>query len=190
MNMMKRLVTSSGTVASPDHGDVAWTDQELESLELAHIGGLSTHQIVELFSDRGVRLSEATFRKYVQLGLLPRSVRVARKGNRHGSQGLYPASVVRQIDRVRRLMAQGYTILEIQAELALLPRDIEELSRQLTQLFSAFERAVEERTAQARDERVQRELTDAHGLADALVGKLRGLEQHLAMRARMARAAV
>ena len=44
----------------------------------------------------------------MQLGLLPRSVRVGRKGKHRGSQGLYPATVVRQIELVRRLMAQGY----------------------------------------------------------------------------------
>ena len=47
-------------------------------------------QIVEAFTDAGVRLSEATFRKWVQLGLLPRSRRVGRKGKHQGSLGLYP----------------------------------------------------------------------------------------------------
>ena len=34
---------------------------------------------MEIFRPKGVRLSEATFRKYVQAGLLPRSRRVGRK---------------------------------------------------------------------------------------------------------------
>ena len=35
-----------------------------------------------------MKFSEATLRKYVQLGLLPRSVRVGRKGKHQGSQGI------------------------------------------------------------------------------------------------------
>ena len=67
--------------------------------------GLSTQQIVELFAVEGERLSEATFRKYVQLGLLPRSVRVGRKGKHRGSQGRYPGER-RAADR-RRAPADG-----------------------------------------------------------------------------------
>ena len=48
---------------------------------------------------KGVRLSEATFRKYVQAGLLPRSKRVGRKGKHRGSQGLYPVEAVRRIGK-------------------------------------------------------------------------------------------
>ena len=91
--------------------------------------GLSTQEIVEIFAARGERLSEATFRKYVQQGLLPRSVRVGRKGKHRGSQGRYPASVVRQIEAVRALMAQGFTIQDIQREFLCVRSDIDALSR-------------------------------------------------------------
>ncbi|MGB5414867.1 MAG: hypothetical protein WBN01_09515, partial [Polyangiales bacterium] len=53
-----------------------WSDEELATIEGAHVEGMSVQQIVETFTARGSRLTEATFRKYVQLGLLPRSVRV------------------------------------------------------------------------------------------------------------------
>jgi hypothetical protein len=56
------------------------------------------------------------FRKYVQQGLLPRSRRVGRKGKNKGSLGLYPAKTVRRIDHVKRLMGEGYTIEQIQAQ--------------------------------------------------------------------------
>jgi len=36
--------------------------------------------LLDVFPPRGIRFSEATLRKYVQLGLLPRSVRVGQKG--------------------------------------------------------------------------------------------------------------
>jgi hypothetical protein len=40
------------------------------------------------------------------------------------------------------------------------------------------------------DEIVGRALSDARAMADALIGKLRAVEERLAMRARMARAVV
>jgi hypothetical protein len=62
-------------------GDAFLSDEEsLVALEEEHADGLTAAQIVEAFTARGVHLSEATFRKWVQLGLLPRSRRVGRKG--------------------------------------------------------------------------------------------------------------
>src|SRR5688572_13989173 len=49
------------------------TDLDLGEIERIYPGGLTSKQIVDLFEARGIRLSEATFRKYVQLGMLPRS---------------------------------------------------------------------------------------------------------------------
>lgn len=166
-----------------------WAEEELAELERAHPEGLSTQQVVELLAARGDKLSEATFRKYVQLGLLPRSVRVGRKGKHRGSQGLYPASVVRQIELIRRLMAEGYTIAEIQEEFLFLSGDIEGLARQLRQVLESLERAGSGSSV-ATDQVVQRAVAEVRELADALLGKLRAVEQRLTMRARMARAAV
>ena len=167
------------------------SEAELRELEADFPDGLSTQQVVELFASRGERLSEATFRKYVQLGLLPRSVRVGRKGKHRGSQGLYPASVVRQIELVRRLMAQGYTIQEIQREFLVLGNDIDGLARQLDGLLGQLDKAMSTGGSDAPgDEFVSRALVEARQLADGLVQRLRAIEQRLAMRARMARAAV
>lgn len=58
----------------------------------------------------GEPLSEATLRKYVQLGLLPRSRRVGQKGKHRGSRGIYPVEVIRRIDEIRRAMGQGETL--------------------------------------------------------------------------------
>jgi hypothetical protein len=186
---MQRTSSSSGHIASPGAG--AWTEDELSELEAAHPSGLSTQQVVELFAGRGEPLSEATFRKYVQLGLLPRSVRVGRKGKHRGSQGLYPATVVRQIDLVRRLMAQGYTIQDIQQEFLFLGSDIDGLSQKLDRVFEAVQGAAERRNAGERgDEVIARAVQEARALADGLIGQLRAIERRLAMRARMARAAV
>jgi hypothetical protein len=167
-----------------------FTEPELAELEARYPEGLSTQDVVELFSARGERLSEATFRKYVQLGLLPRSVRVGRKGKHRGSQGRYPASVIRQIDAVRALMARGYTIQDIQRELLSLRTDIDAVGRQLSQVLSNMEHALRDSTPGGGDEIAARAIADARQSAGELVETLRAIEQRLAMRARMARAAV
>lgn len=164
--------------------------EELARIERENPDGLSTQQVVELFACRGESLTEATFRKYVQLGLLPRSVRVGRKGKHRGSQGLYPASVVRQIERIRALMAQGYTIPEIQREFTL-DGEIDGLFRQLKQVLDSVERAVEQRGNEVGpDEMIARTLAEARALSEQMVDRLRAIERRLAMRSRMARAAV
>src|SRR5205814_1472585 len=61
---------------------------EYDALEQQYAQGISAAQIVEFFAPRGVKLAQATFRKYVQLGLLPRSRRVGEKGKHRGSHGL------------------------------------------------------------------------------------------------------
>ena len=164
-----------------------WSEDDLAKLEADHAEGLSTQQIVALFADRGARLSEATFRKYVQLGLLPRSVRVGRKGKNRGSRGLYPATVVRQVDTVRRLMARGFTIPEIRGEFVSLRTDIDDLVQRLGRVLGALDRS-QARTDGVPDEFVGRAIAEARTLADALTEKLRAIERRLAMRARMARA--
>ena len=168
-----------------------WSDAELETIEKQHAEGMSVQQIVDAFTERGARLTEATFRKYVQLGLLPRSVRVGRKGKHRGSQGLYPATAVRQINHIRRLMHQGFTMEEIQKEFLFVRGDIEALSRQLTRVYDAIRTAVQEQGRDgAEDEAVTGALNEVSELGRELVEKLEAIERRLTMRARMARAAV
>ena len=100
---------------------------QLEQLERACAAGLPARVIVEMFQGLGEKLSEATFRKYVQLGLLPRSRRVGRKGKHRGSQGLYPPGVVRRINVIKKMMAEGLTLEEIRRSFVCFRNDIEEL---------------------------------------------------------------
>lgn len=165
-----------------------WSEADLASVERAHPKGMTVQEIVEAFTSRGGRLTEATFRKYVQLGLLPRSVRVARQGKRRGSQGLYPSSVVRQIDEIRRLMAQGYTMLEIQREFLFIRGDIEEVGRQLERIDAAVRTVLASR--EEKDELTERQLEEIREIARELMSRLAGIEQRMSMRARMARAVV
>ncbi len=186
-----------------EDAEIGWTEARLRDLEAAHPAGLKVQEIVDAFGSRGDRLTEATFRKYVQLGLLPRSVRVGTKGKNRGSQGLYPATVVRRIDTIRRLMGQGYTIEEIQRDLLFIRGDVEELSRSLARVYDGIERALAsaEQGSKRRDGRagdVERggdELTrkkyeEARRLGDALLQVLGDIERRASLRARLKRAQV
>src|SRR5258708_4967368 len=88
---------------------------ELARMEKRYPQGISSDEIVEIFTRKGTKFTEATLRKYVQLGLLPRSHRVGMKGKHRGSHGRYPATVVRRIQRLKGLM-ETYTIEQIQRE--------------------------------------------------------------------------
>ena len=159
-----------------------FSDDELSRIEREHGEGLTSEQIVDLFTRRNLRFTEATLRKYVQLGLLPRSRRVAIAGAQRGSQGLYPATVVRRIQHLKQLLAH-YTIEEIQREFLFVRGDIEELSEALERVFSALANAAKPQ-ADA-DRAVLRELTEAKTLAAELMAKLSSVETRLSMRARL-----
>lgn len=161
----------------------SWTEERLGAFESAHPDGIAVQQIIDAFEQSGERLTEATFRKYVQLGLLPRSVRVGRKGKHRGSQGLYPAMVVRRIDTIRRLMSQGYTIEEIQREL-LLRGDIDELHRCLARVWAALSQL------STRDDHVVQQISEAKAAGESLLILLSGIEESVSLRSRMKRAMV
>src|SRR5262244_1904372 len=115
-------------------------DREIEEIERAWPDGMTSRQIVDVFETRGIRFSEATLRKYVQLGLLPRSVRVGRKGKHRGSCGLYPAAVIRRVNTVKGMMAEDRTIEEIQRSFARFKDDIDSVQKDLRELIAGFER--------------------------------------------------
>jgi hypothetical protein len=163
-----------------------FSDDELSRIEREHGEGLTSEQIVDLFTRRNLRFTEATLRKYVQLGLLPRSRRVAIAGAQRGSQGLYPATVVRRIQHLKQLLAH-YTIEEIQKEFLFVRGDIEELSEALERVFSALapHHSFGAKPLNDADRAVLRELTEAKTLAAELMAKLSSVETRLSMRARL-----
>ena len=154
--------------------------RDLDAIERAHPDGMSSAQVVELFVSRGMKMSEATFRKYVQLGLLPRSRRVGRKGKHQGSMGLYPATVVRRIAAIKRMMAESYTIEEIQRSFLRFKDEIETIERGLKELFVGFERELK---APEFDpglrKQLGKELADARRVADELMNRIDGLERQI-----------
>jgi DNA-binding transcriptional MerR regulator len=185
---MSRLPTSAAPQA-PSVGGRArrpelLDDAELDEIERRYVQGITSREIVDLFTSRGIRFSEATLRKYVQLGLLPRSVRVGRKGKHQGSRGLYPANVVRRVNLVKGLMAENRTIEEIQQSLMRFKDDIEEIESGLRELMSGFEREARSPALEAeRRADLEREIVNAKRMASELVGRIMDLERRISSRA-------
>ena len=165
-------------------------DEAITRLEAAHASGLSSQAILDALDGTKFKISESTLRKWVQLGLLPRSVRVGRKGKHQGSQGMYPVGVVRQIKRIKQMMADDFTIEEIQREFLFARSDIEETERVLGRAIDGLERAIVERAGAPVAKLLERDIDEARGLAEQLVDKLTDIENKLTMQARLRRAAV
>ncbi len=162
----------------------------LSRLEREHEAGLSSVEILAVLEQHGVKFSEATLRKYVQLGLLPRSVRVGRKGKHQGSQGMYPVTVLRQILRIREMMADDLTIEQIQREFLFVRGDIEELERVLGHIFEHLEHTAKDRAKDGAGGRlVTGDIAGARSLARELVQRLESIEARLTARAELARSA-
>jgi hypothetical protein len=169
---------SGGGGASSRRG--LFSDDELRQIESDHAEGLTASQIVDLFSGRGLRFSEATFRKYVQLGLVPRSRRVGRKGKHRGSLGVYPAKAVRRINAVRRMMDDGRTIEEIKVELLRFGDFLETLEDGLADLFNRFETEIEAPRFDSKARKsLKRDLSDARRTADDLLKRLDDLSSRV-----------
>jgi DNA-binding transcriptional MerR regulator len=107
---------------------------EIERVERERSAGITSGEVVALFESKGARLSASTFRKYVQVGLLPRSRRVGRKGKHTGSTGLYPVSVVRRIAVIKRMMAEGYTVEDIRGSFVTVANRLEDVEKGLAEL--------------------------------------------------------
>jgi DNA-binding transcriptional MerR regulator len=127
------------------HSDFRSMDQmdllsgdEMDRLERERSGGITSGEVVRLFEARGARLSASTFRKYVQLGLLPRSRRVGRKGKHAGSTGLYPVAVVRRIALLKRMMAEGYTVDDIRGSFVTLRNRLEDVEQGLAEVVASI----------------------------------------------------
>ncbi|HEY4186696.1 MAG TPA: MerR family transcriptional regulator [Polyangia bacterium] len=159
-------------------------ENEIQEIERAWPNGLTSRQIVDVFETRGVRFSEATLRKYVQLGLLPRSVRVGRKGKHRGSCGVYPAHVIRRVNAVKGMMADNLTIEEIQRSFARFKDDIDSVEKDLRELLSGLEREAKGPDSHSPERRrdLEREIVDAKRAAGELVRRIATLERRLSER--------
>ena len=165
-------------------------ERTLRELERDHPDGLTSAEILDLFARHELSLSEATLRKYVQLGLLPRSVRVGKKGKHQGSQGIYPVTVVRQIVSIKQMMAENYTIEQIQKEFLFIRSDIEQLEQALGRIFKKLDGVVRERRADGGAKAVQKDVVGARSLSRDLLARLVAIETKLTSRTRMEHVAV
>src|SRR6266436_6159238 len=143
--MHSRDATDWRRFEPPGGARVAREVDEFERLEATNPHGVSAAQIVDFFAPRGVKLAQATFRKYVQLGLLPRSRRVGEKGKHRGSKGLYPASAARRIHVIKSLMDEGMTLEDIRHSFIFFRGQLDGVERSLDELFAALEKAIAEK---------------------------------------------
>jgi hypothetical protein len=154
-------------------------EEQLRAIETAHAEGLTAVQIVDAFTSRGIKFSEASFRKYVQQNLLPRSKRVGRKGKHKGSLGVYPAKTIRRINAVKQWMSDGYTIEEIQGQFLLYTDLVEGVAEHLTALWARLE-TDSSRLEPAARTGLHKELEAARKDGDKLVDRLGDLARRVA----------
>ena len=157
---------------------------DIERFEREHERGATSRQVVGLFQARGARLSAPTFHKYVQAGLLPRSRRVGRKGKHTGSTGLYPVSVVRRIDLIKRMMAEGFTLEDIRDSFVALKHRLDDVEGGWADLVSDLVRRARSHPARRESERelarAEREMRSALRRIERVAGRVatvRALEE-------------
>ncbi|HEX7836526.1 MAG TPA: hypothetical protein VF469_03635 [Kofleriaceae bacterium] len=154
-------------------------EEDLRAIEGTYPDGITAVQIVDVFTSRGIKFSEASFRKYVQQGLLPRSRRVGRKGKHRGSLGVYPSKTVRRINAVKQLMVDGYTIEEIQGQFLLYTDLVEGVAENLAELWSRLGVDAARLDPSIRRE-LEQKLTETRRDGDRLVEKLGELTRRFA----------
>ncbi|MEM9462529.1 MAG: MerR family transcriptional regulator [Myxococcota bacterium] len=158
---------------------VALTEAQIRAIEQASPEGLTSQELVSVFADQAIKFSEATLRKYVQLGLVPRSRRVGRKGKHLGSRGVYPVRAVRRINTIKKLMAERYTIEEIQARFLTFKDNIETLDEALGELTRLFEERIGEQPPSPSRDRLSRELASIKRSSEQLLTGVHRLEKLL-----------
>ncbi len=155
------------------------TEAQIRKVEATRPEGLTSQELVGVFAEHEVPFSEATLRKYVQLGLVPRSRRVGRKGKHQGSRGVYPVRAVRRINTIKRLMADRYTIEEIRAKFLVFKDNMETLDEALGELLRLFEARIAEQPPSEHRARLESELQTIRTTSEALLQAIARLEKML-----------
>lgn len=166
-------------------------DEELSDIEAQNPDGLSSGEIIGILTNRGFKFSEATLRKYVQLGLLPRSRRVGSKGKHKGSRGLYPSGTIRQINEIKSMMALDCTIEQIRSHFAFVGGEIEELRSLIERILERLEEGLKNQTTSDFATSDLRQQIDAvRGMAEELIGKIESSATRIKKLGQLAREAV
>ncbi len=116
---------------------------ELRRIERQFAEGIKSADIVQIFKAKGYRFSEATLRKYVQLGLLPKSRRVGVRGRHRGSSGVYPVGIVRLINDIKIALDGGATLEEVRLGNVGLASELQILRKAGEEVVSRFREAIE-----------------------------------------------
>jgi hypothetical protein len=119
------------------------TETEMKRLESKYSEGIASDTVVKLFQGKGLRFSEATLRKYVQLGLLPVSKRVGIKGKHRGSSGMYPAAIVRGVVSIKAALDAGDSLEGLALGPIGLHSDLNGVRRGLDHLFARLKTVVQ-----------------------------------------------
>ncbi|PKN47332.1 MAG: MerR family transcriptional regulator [Deltaproteobacteria bacterium HGW-Deltaproteobacteria-17] len=158
------------------------TEEELSECERIYKDGIETLDVVKIFREAGIRFSEPSFRKYVQLGLLSRSHRVSAggRGKHRGSKGVYPFGVVRRINDIKRMMSEGLTIDDIVRASMKFASEINQLDNGLQRLFSEMQTEVcGPHFDTSLRPQVESELQEAQTTARTLITKLVSIDQNI-----------
>jgi hypothetical protein len=161
-------------------------DSILTGLEQKYEAGLTSGALLDVCGAHGIQLSEATLRKYVQLGLLPRSVRIGRKGKHKGSLGVYPVRALRQLVRIKEMLAESYTIEEIRRDFLFVRSDVEQLEETLACIFMTLTRVLEKRSRNLQLPALGREVCEVQQRGRDLVERLVSIEAKLTQRSSLA----
>ncbi len=148
-------------------------------LERQHPEGFTSGAILAVFAEHGSVLSEATLRKYVQQGLLPRSVRVGKKGQPRGSEGVYPPSVIRQLVELRALMKEDLTIEQIRERYFFMRSELTEVGRAVHEVFRCIDDSLRRRRRETASHGVSRLVKEARQLGTELLQRLNQIEDAL-----------
>jgi hypothetical protein len=98
---------------------------------------------------------------------------------------MYPVTVVRQILRIKQMMAESYTIDQIQKEFLFIRSDIEQLEKLLDGIFKKVGGVLRERRTESAAQVVARDVGDARTISKELLARLSAIENKLTSRSRM-----
>lgn len=156
---------------------------ELRRVESKYSEGITSAAVVKIFKGKGERFSEATLRKYVQLGLLPTSRRVGIRGRHRGSSGLYPSTIVRLANEIKKALESGATLDDIRMGTIGLTGEVQILRRSMDLLVDRLNQAVQKSQGKA----ALKQKLSKH--RKALDREIRALEQFVALLGKQAKRA-
>ncbi len=158
------------------------SDAELRRLEKKHSVGISSRAVVEAFQTKGARFSEATLRKYVQLGLLPKSKRVGMAGRHRGSSGLYPVTIVRLVNDIKAALDAGATLDEVRIGRVGLEGEVDTLRLASERTLARFYEAAETHPDKPARPTLRREIEEHRRAIESATRSLERFAARLARR--------